>query len=103
DLEALSSELHALFADFEASNGWKPALYMESGRYVTGAHGVLVTRAINHKDTYRKYVGVDANMSALMRPGMYGAYHHIEVIGKTDNAPVETVDVIGALCENNDK
>jgi diaminopimelate decarboxylase len=80
-----------------------PALYMESGRYVTGPHGALVTRAINRKEIYRTYVGVDASMSALMRPGMYDAYHHIEVIGKKDTGPTETVDVVGSLCENNDK
>ena len=103
DLDALSAELHTLLMDFEAHHGWRPALYMESGRYVTGPHGVLVTRVINHKDTYRKYIGVDANMSALMRPGMYGAYHHIDVVGKVETMPSETVDVVGALCENNDK
>lgn len=76
---------------------------MESGRYMTGPHGVLVVKAINRKDTYRTYIGVDACMSALMRPALYGAYHHISVIGKED-APKELVaDVVGALCENNDK
>jgi diaminopimelate decarboxylase len=103
DLDALSAELHALLMDFEARHGWRPALYMESGRYVTGPHGVLVTKAINHKDTYRKYIGVDTSMSALMRPGMYGAYHYIDVVGKDEAMPSETVDVVGALCENNDK
>jgi len=78
-----------------------PALYLESGRYMTGPHGVLVTRAINRKEIYRTYVGVDACMTALMRPGMYGAYHHISVPGKQGEA--ETVDVVGSLCENNDK
>src|SRR5690606_16639003 len=72
-------------------------------RFMTGPHGVLVTRVLNHKQTYRTYVGVDANMSPLMRPGMYGAYHHIDVPGTDINAPLETVDVVGALCENNDK
>jgi len=78
---------------------------MESGRYMTGPHGVLVVTAINHKDIYRKYIGVDACMTALMRPAMYGAYHHITVHGKpTDIASAtEVVDVVGSLCENNDK
>jgi diaminopimelate decarboxylase len=75
---------------------------MESGRYITGPHGVLVTRAINHKDTYRRYVGVDANMSSLMRPGMYGAYHHASVVGKGD-VGADVVDIVGSLCENSDK
>jgi len=77
---------------------------MESGRYMTGPHGVLVTKAINEKNIYRRYVGVDACMSALMRPGMYGAYHHIDVYGKDPaKNSGETVDVVGALCENIDK
>jgi len=80
-----------------------PALYMESGRFMTGPHGVLAVTAINRKDTYRHYVGVDACMSSLMRPGMYGAYHHITVAGKEGAAPRQVVDVVGALCENNDK
>ncbi len=68
---------------------------------MTGPHGVLVTRVINRKEIYRTYVGVDACMSALMRPGMYGAYHHIEAPGVEQ--PEEVVDVVGSLCENNDK
>jgi diaminopimelate decarboxylase len=90
-------------AAFEKSEGYRPKLYMESGRYMTGPHGVLVVRAINRKEIYRTYVGVDATMSALMRPAMYGAYHHIEVPGKSESAETETVDVVGSLCENNDK
>ncbi|MDH3355739.1 MAG: hypothetical protein OEL79_11060, partial [Chromatiales bacterium] len=76
-------------------------LYVESGRYMTGPHGALITTAINRKEIYRTYVGVDACMSALMRPGMYDAYHHINVLGKTGSE--EVVDVAGSLCENNDK
>ncbi|MBK8032896.1 MAG: diaminopimelate decarboxylase [Chloroflexi bacterium] len=102
ELAALSTEITALFAAFRGKHGYTPRLYMESGRYMTGGHGVLVTRVINRKETYRTYVGVDASMSALMRPGMYGAYHHIHVHGKS-NQPTETVDVVGSLCENNDK
>ncbi len=102
DIEALGEEVTTLLQDFAKKYGYQPALFMESGRYMTGPHGVLVTTAINRKDTYRTYIGVDASMSALMRPGMYGAYHHIEVPGKTA-AATEVVDVVGALCENNDK
>jgi len=102
DLRALSTEITALFKEFRVKHGYAPRLYMESGRYMTGAHGVLVTRVLNRKETYRTYIGVDASMSALMRPGMYGAYHHINVPGK-DGAPTEIVDVVGSLCENNDK
>ena len=104
NIEAMGREIAGLFAAFKKKHGEAPKLFMESGRYMTGPHGVLVTRAINHKDIYHKYIGVDACMSALMRPGMYGAYHHIDVLGKDLNAaPSETVDVVGSLCENNDK
>lgn len=80
-----------------------PRLCMESGRFMAGPHGVLATSAINKKETYRHYVGVDACMSALMRPGMYGAYHHITVPGKETHPCDTVVDVVGSLCENNDK
>ncbi|MFY9179281.1 MAG: diaminopimelate decarboxylase [Venatoribacter sp.] len=103
DVEKLGRESTQLMADFQAKHGYAPKLYMESGRYITGPHGVLVTRAINRKEIYRTYVGVDACMSALMRPGMYGAYHHIEVLGKDESQDLEVVDVVGSLCENNDK
>ncbi|MCD8075664.1 MAG: diaminopimelate decarboxylase [Lachnospiraceae bacterium] len=79
------------------------ALYTELGRYMLGPYGVLVTRAINEKHTHKEYIGVDACAANLMRPAMYGAYHHITVMGKED-APCDHVyDVTGSLCENNDK
>lgn len=103
DIQSMGREITELFNDFKTKNGYAPKLLLESGRYITGPHGVLVTRAINRKDIYRSYVGVDACMSSLMRPGIYGAYHHITVLGK-ENAPHDTVvDVVGSLCENNDK
>ncbi len=103
DLDAMAGEIAELFANFKARQGYAPRMYMESGRWITGPHGVLVTRAINHKDIYRQYIGVDSCMSALMRPGMYEAYHHIDVIGKQDQARSQVYDVVGSLCENNDK
>jgi len=103
DLDAMADGITRLFKEFTARNGWVPKLYMESGRYITGPHGVLVTSVINHKNIYRKYVGVDASMSALMRPGMYDAYHHIHIHGKDQSTQLEKVDVAGALCENIDK
>jgi diaminopimelate decarboxylase len=104
DLDAMAKKITGVYQDYVKKNSRAPALYMESGRYMTGPHGVLVTRAINQKNIYRKYIGVDSCMSALMRPGMYGAYHHIDVLGKeADSAPCETVDVVGSLCENIDK
>ena len=106
DVEALGHQAQALLEDSRTRHDHAPALHMESGRYITGPHGVLVTRAINRKESYRTYIGVDACMSALMRPGMYGAYHHIDVVGKTasEASPHDALmDVVGSLCENNDK
>lgn len=103
NIEAMGKEITDLFHMFEAKNGYAPALFMESGRYITGPHGVLVVKAINRKEIYRNYIGVDACMSALMRPALYNAYHHIEVLGKEKDAPTTPVDVVGSLCENNDK
>ncbi len=102
DLETMGDEITKLFVGFAERFNYQPALYMESGRFMTGPHGVLATTAINRKEIYRNYVGVDASMSSLMRPGMYDAYHHIEVVGKEGGAS-EVVDVVGSLCENNDK
>ena len=83
------------------------AVLMENGRCMTGPYGVLVTRATHRKDIYKRYVGVDACMANLMRPGMYGAYHHVTVLGtrgeKADAPAAGPVDVVGSLCENNDK
>ena len=103
DLEAMAREITDLFRQFKGRNGYEPALHMESGRYITGPHGALIVRAINRKEIYRTYIGVDASMSALMRPGIYGAYHHIDVLGKPAGGDMEQVDVVGSLCENNDK
>lgn len=103
DLEAMGREIVALFRAFEKKHGYMPRFAMESGRFMTGPHGVLVTKAINRKDIYRSYIGVDACMSALMRPGIYGAYHHVDVLGKNPSPEDSLVDVVGSLCENNDK
>jgi diaminopimelate decarboxylase len=103
NLEAMAAEITDLMFGFEKRVRYIPRLYTESGRYMTGPHGVLVTRAINRKDIYRQYIGVDACMSSLMRPGIYGAYHHITVAGKNASQNPTTVDVVGSLCENNDK
>jgi diaminopimelate decarboxylase len=101
DIVSMGREIGELFRSFKAHHGYTPKLFLESGRYITGPYGVLVTRAINRKEIYRTYVGVDACMSSLMRPGMYDAYHHVSVLGKQGEQ--ETVDVVGSLCENNDK
>lgn len=79
------------------------ALYTEMGRFMMGPYGALVTQAIHEKHTHKEYIGVDACAVNLMRPAMYGAYHHITVLGK-ENAPCDhKYDVTGSLCENNDK
>ena len=79
------------------------AIYTELGRYMLGPNGCLVTRALHFKHTYKEYVGVDACAANLMRPAMYGAYHHITVMGKEDAPCDHKYDVVGSLCENNDK
>jgi diaminopimelate decarboxylase len=101
DIVSMGREIAELFRSFKTHHGYTPKLFLESGRYITGPYGVLVTRAINRKEIYRTYVGVDSCMSSLMRPGMYDAYHHVSVLGKEGEQ--ETVDVVGSLCENNDK
>ena len=79
------------------------AIYTEMGRFMMGPYGCLVTKAIHEKHTYKEYIGTDACAVNLMRPAMYGAYHHITVMGK-ENAPCDhKYDVTGSLCENNDK
>lgn len=81
------------------------AIYTEMGRFITGPFGGLVTKVIHLKNTYRKYVGTDASAADLMRTAMYGAYHHITVLGKEEYEESDLVcyDVTGPLCENNDK
>ena len=79
------------------------AIYTEMGRFMMGPYGALVTKAIHEKHTYKEYIGVDACAVNLMRPAMYGAYHHITVLGKEDMPCDQVYDVTGSLCENNDK
>ena len=79
------------------------AIYTELGRFMLGPYGALVTKAIHEKHIYKEYIGVDACAVNLMRPAMYGAYHHITVMGKEDEPCDHLYDVTGSLCENNDK
>ena len=79
------------------------ALYTEMGRFMMGPYGCLVTTAIHEKHTYKEYIGCDACAVNLMRPAMYGAYHHITVMGKEDQPCDHKYDITGSLCENNDK
>ena len=78
-------------------------LTMECGRMITGPYGYLVSKVVHLKNTYKNYVGADATMANLMRPGMYGSYHHITVVGKEGEQAETLYDVTGSLCENNDK
>ncbi len=79
------------------------AIYTEMGRFMMGPYGQLVTKAVHEKHTHKEYIGVDACAVNLMRPAMYGAYHHITVLGKEEEACSHKYDVVGSLCENNDK
>ncbi|AEJ60304.1 Orn/DAP/Arg decarboxylase 2 [Spirochaeta thermophila DSM 6578] len=104
DLYELSRRIKAAYDEMIVRRGLYPArIVMENGRMVTGPHGFLITRAIHRKHTYKRFIGVDACMANLMRPGMYGAYHHITVLGKEDVPPSDVYDVVGSLCENIDK
>lgn len=103
DIFAIGEGVREVYDEMLTANGISLSLYTEMGRYITGPYGYLLTTAIGKKHIYKEYIGVDASASDLMRPAMYGAYHHITVLGK-EYAPAETtVDVVGSLCENNDK
>ncbi|UCF98088.1 MAG: diaminopimelate decarboxylase [Spirochaetaceae bacterium] len=104
DLEIISQGIREAYEAIIRPEGLHPLnLYMEMGRMITGPYGYLVTRVRHIKDTYKRYVGLDASMANLMRPAIYGAYHHITVMGKEDRQAEQTYDVTGSLCENNDK
>lgn len=104
DLKKISTGVQASYERVIVAAGCDPLrVVTENGRFVTGPYGYLVTRAIHSKNTYKQYIGLDACMANLMRPGMYGAYHHITVAGKEDKAADKIYDVTGSLCENNDK
>ena len=104
DLGIISKGIQEAYRGIIKPAGLDPLnIYMETGRIITGPYGYLVTRVRHIKDTYKKYVGLDASMANLMRPAVYGAYHHITVMGKEDLKADRVYDVTGSLCENNDK
>lgn len=104
DYDALAKEIKRLFDEILAKNGLNGLkVYLECGRIITGPYGYLVTTVLHLKHTYKDFVGCDASMANLMRPAMYGAYHHITVLGKENEAKNHVYDVTGSLCENNDK
>ncbi|MDR1126531.1 MAG: diaminopimelate decarboxylase [Treponema sp.] len=100
DYEALASGIKQAYDEVGFTS---LGVRTEWGRTITGSFGWLVARALHRKSIYREYIGLDACMADLMRPGLYGAYHHITVAGKEDAPLTETYDVVGGLCENNDK
>ncbi len=104
DIEFIGNAVREAFEEIMVPAGLgDTAIYTELGRYMLAPYGVLVTTAIHKKEIYKNYIGVDACAANLMRPAMYGAYHHITVLGKED-APEDCLyDVTGGLCENNDK
>lgn len=104
DLDYVAKGIKVLYDKMIVPAGLDPLkLCFECGRPITGPYGWLVTKAIHEKNIYRNYIGVDASMADLMRPGMYGAYHEVTVSGK-ENAPKDYIyDVSGSLCENCDK
>ncbi len=107
DMPAFAQESEKLIRKFEQKHGYSPRLFTECGRYITGPNGVLVAKVINRMSKYREYAGVNAStMSANPRPAIYGAYHHITILdpqGKPKQGGEELIDVVGPLCENNDK
>lgn len=108
NMSALANEAKTLLQKFEQKHGYTPRLFMECGRFTTGPHGVLVTSVINRMSKYREYVGINAStLSANPRPAFYQtAYHHITILspdGIPKQCDEEIVDVVGPLCENNDK
>jgi len=104
NLEAIGEGVRRLYEELVKPAGLHPLrVCYENGRMMTGPHGFLVTTVRHIKKTYRNYIGVDATMADLMRPGMYGSYHHITILGREKEAAKEKFDVTGSLCENNDK
>ncbi len=104
DLERVGAGVRDAHERILVDAGHPPVkLCMECGRMVTGPFGCLVTRVRHIKRTYKQYAGLDASMANLMRPALYGAYHHITVLGKEETPCDQVYDVTGSLCENNDK
>jgi len=104
DYEVIGQGVKNLYEEKIAANGLAPlGLALECGRVITAPYGYLVTTAMHRKNIYKNYIGVDASMADLMRPGMYGAYHHLTVVGKENAPQTEKYDIVGSLCENCDK
>lgn len=104
DILKIGEGVHKVYDEVLTANGMGDvAIYTEMGRFMMGPYGGLVTTATHEKHTYKEYIGCDACAVNLMRPAMYGAYHHITVLGKENEKCDHKYDVTGSLCENNDK
>ena len=104
DILAIGEGVHRVYDEILTPAGMGDvAIYTEMGRFMMGPYGCLVTQAIHEKHIYKEYIGCDACAVNLMRPAMYGAYHHITVLGKEDAVCDHKYDITGSLCENNDK
>ncbi|MBN1117118.1 MAG: diaminopimelate decarboxylase [Bacteroidales bacterium] len=104
DLIKVSTGIKDLYEKMIVANNLAPLkIFFESGRAITGPFGYLVSKVLHLKETYKKYVGLDSCMANLMRPALYGSYHHITVMGKENESCNSLYDVTGSLCENNDK
>ncbi len=103
DIYKIGEGVRAEYESILKPNGIEVAIYTELGRWITGPAGYLVASVQGRKSTYKNYLGLDASACDLMRPAMYGAYHHITVLGKEKEEPAGNFDVCGGLCENNDK
>ena len=104
DIAIIGEGVHKKFDEIMVPAGMGDvAIFTELGRFMLAPYGGLVTKAIHEKHIYKEYIGVDACAVNLMRPAMYGAYHHITVLGKENEPCDHKYDVTGSLCENNDK
>ena len=104
DIRVIGEGVHKVYDEILVPAGMGDvAIYTEMGRFMLAPYGCLVTQAIHEKHTHKEYIGVDACAVNLMRPAMYGAYHHITVLGKDNSVCDHKSDVTGSLCENNDK
>ncbi len=104
DIFAIGEGVRKVYEEILVPEGMDDvAIYTEMGRFMMGPYGALVTKAVHEKHIYKEYIGVDACAVNLMRPAMYGAYHHITVMGKEDAPCNHIYDIVGSLCENNDK
>jgi len=104
DIQAIGEKVAECYNDILVPHDLSDVkIYTEMGRFITGPHGCLVTKVIHEKNTYKSYRGVDACAADLIRPAMYGAYHHITVLGKENDPCDHVYDIVGSLCENSDK